>query len=74
MSFEDLLDQACVKAHLPNMARVQLQYALSDETKKMVLQLSPEVLGCVLSTAIDEINLGSVKSIDTFVREYLFTR
>lgn len=34
MTFEELLDQACVTAHLPEMARIQLPSALSDETKK----------------------------------------
>ena len=74
MTFEELLDQACTIAHLPEMARIQLPVVLSDKTKKKVLQLSPEELGQMLSVAIDEINQGSVKSIDILIREYLLSR
>lgn len=74
MTFEKLLEQACKTASLPEMARLQLPSALSNSTKKTVLQLSPEELGRVLSVAIDEINHGSVKSIDTLVNEQLNSR
>lgn len=33
MSFEELLDKACLVAGLPDMARIQLPSALSDKTK-----------------------------------------
>ena len=52
MTFEELLDQACMIAHLPEMARIQLPSNLSNETIKMVMKLSPEELGRVLSVAI----------------------
>ena len=69
MTFEELLDKACTTAGLPEMARMQLPSALSDETKKMVMKLKPEELGRVLNEAIDAVNHGSVKSIDMLVRE-----
>lgn len=68
MTFEELLDQACVTAHLPEMARIQLPSALSDETKEMLLKLSAEEVGVVLSSAIDAVNHGSIKPIDKLVR------
>ena len=74
MIFEELLDQACKAAHLPEMARIQLPSALSDETKMMVMKLSPEVLRRVLIEAIDAVNHGSLKSIDTLVNEQLNSR
>ena len=71
MTFEELLDQACAAASLPEMARIQLPSALSDEIKKMVLQLSPEELGRVLNEAIETVNCGSVEPLDKLVAYYL---
>jgi len=74
MSFEDLLDQVCKSAHLPEMARILLPSALSDKTKHLMLQLSPDELGRILNEAIDAVNHGSVKSIDVLVNEHLNSR
>ncbi len=74
MTFEEFLDQACAIAHLPEMARIQLPSVLSDKTKRLVLQLSPEELGRILNEAIDAVNQGSVKSIDTLVNEQMNSR
>ena len=71
MTFEELLDQACVTAHLPEMARIQLPSTLSNETIKMVMKLSPEEFGAILKAAIDKINCGSVESVDALVRKAL---
>ena len=71
MSFEELLDQACKFASLPEMARIQLPNALSEKTKKMVLKLTSEEFGQILSSAINTVNRGSVESIDTLVRKSL---
>ena len=71
MTFEELLDQACKTASLPEMARILLPSTLSEETKKLVLKLSPEELGAILKAAIDEINRGSVESVDALVRKAL---
>jgi hypothetical protein len=69
MSFEELLDKACSVAGLPDMARVLLPSALSDETKQILLKLSPDEVGNVLYTAIDAVNKGSVEPIDKLVRK-----
>ena len=71
MSFEELLEQACKSASLPEMTRLLLPSTLSDVTKDMVLKLSPEELGAILKAAIDEINRGSVESVDALVRKAL---
>ena len=71
MTFEELLDQACVTAHLPEMARLLLPSTLSEETKRAVMKLSPEKLGAILKAAIDKINRGSVESVDVLVREII---
>jgi len=53
------------------MARMQLPNSLSAETKRMVMKLSPQDLGTILSSAIETVNNGSVESIDTLVRKML---
>ena len=74
MTIEELIDKACTAAGLPEMARMQLPSALSDKTKKMVLKLSPEEVGQILSKAINAVNQGSVKSVDKLVIEQLTSR
>ena len=69
MTFEELLDQACAAAHLPEMARKQLPNALSDKTKSKLLKLSPEEVGRLLNKAIKAVNHGSVESIDMLVNK-----
>ena len=71
MSFEELLDQACESAILPEMARLLLPSTLSEGTKNMVLKLNPEEFSMILKTAIDQIDHGSVESVDALVRKAL---
>ena len=71
MTFEELLDQACKTASLPEMARLLLPSTLRVETKDMVLKLSPEEFGRILAAAIDQINQGSVETVDALVRKAL---
>ena len=71
MSFEDLLDQACKSARLPEMARLLLPSTLSEETKKLVLKLEPEAFGAILKATIDQINRGTVETVDALVRKAL---
>ena len=71
MIFEELLDQACAIAHLPEMARLLLSSTLGDETKRAVMKLSPEEFGAILKAAIDQINRGSVETVDALVRKAL---
>ena len=53
------------------MARLLLPSTLSEQTKKDVLRLKPEELGRVLKAAIDEIDHGSVETVDVLVRKAL---
>ena len=71
MSFEELLDQACTVAGLPNTARLQLPTVLSDETQKMMIRLSPETVGIALKRAVDAVNNGATESVDSLVQEAL---
>jgi hypothetical protein len=71
MSFEELLDQACKSARLPEMARLLLPSTLSEATKDMVLKLTPEEFGRILKSVIDQIDHGSVESVDALVRKAL---
>ena len=71
MTFDELLDQACKLARLPEMARILLPSTLSEETKKLVLKLEPEAFSAILKAAIDQINQGSVETVDALVRKAL---
>ena len=71
MSFKDLLDQACKSARLPEMARILLPSTMSEKTKKLVLKLEPEEFGAILKAAIDQIDHGSVESVDVLVKKSL---
>lgn len=71
MTFDELLDRACTAAELPDIARMQLPSALSEQTKKKVANLTPEEFGRMLSAAIESVNRGSIESIDTLVRKML---
>lgn len=71
MDFEELLDRACDSASLPEMARLLLPSTLGVETKDMVLKLTPEGFGRILVSAIDQINRGSVETVDALVRKAL---
>lgn len=71
MTFDELMDAACESVALPNMARPLLPSTLSGETKKAVMKLKPEELGIILKDAIDQIDNGSVESVDVLVRKAL---
>ena len=71
MTFEELLTEACNFAGLPNMALLLLPSALSESTKKNVMKLSPEELGKALKAATDEIDHGSIESVDSLVRKLI---
>ena len=71
MTFDELMDGACKSARLPNMARILLPSTLSDSTKKAVMKLEPEAFGRILKDAIEQIDSGSVESVDVLVRKAL---
>ena len=65
------VDRACDSARLPEMARLLLPSTLSAETKNLVLKFTPEEFGRILASAIDQINRGSVETVDALVRKAL---
>lgn len=56
---------------LPEMAIRQLPSSLSPEVKQRLMSLKPKETAGLLNTAIDEVNRGSVESIDNLVRKRL---
>ena len=58
---------------LPNMAKILLPPALSEQTKRKILRKkkSPEEMAQIFVSAIDEINHGSIETVDTLVRRSL---
>ena len=54
---------------LPEMAIRQLPSSLSPEVKQRLISLKQEETVSLLNTAIDEVNRGSVESIDSLVRK-----
>ena len=71
VTFDDLLTEACNSAGLPNMARLLLPSALSEQTKRDAMKLTPEEFGRALKAAIDEIDHGSIESVDSLVRKLI---
>ncbi len=71
MTFEEYWAEVGKLNALPEMAIKQIPLSLSSDTKKRLLQRQPEETANLLNTAIDEINSGSVESIDSLVRKKL---
>ena len=51
------------------MARLLLPSALSEQTKMIAMRTTPEEFGRALKVAIDEIDSGSIESVDALVRK-----
>ena len=68
MTFEDVWRE--VKG-LPDTAMVQVPGTLKEETKKKLVMNTPEEVAVIVTAAIDEINHGSVVSLDTLIKKRL---
>ena len=68
MTFDELWKQ--VKG-LPDTAMIQVPAVLSSTTKKRLTMKSPEEVGRIIFAAIEEINRGSVETVDALVRKRL---
>lgn len=76
MTFDELWKQVCSTSDLPDGARVYLPASLSDKTKTIIVEKelsADEFAGIVLNT-INQINSGSVESIDYLVMKSLEKR
>lgn len=71
MTFEEYWAEVEKLKALPNTAIKQLPSSLSTETKRKLMEKQPEETVELLSKAIDEVNRGSVESIESLVRKRL---
>ena len=71
MTFEEYWAAVAKTKALPEMAIQQLPGSLSLETKKRLMKRSPDEAGELIKAAIEEVNRGSVESIDNLVRRRL---
>ena len=71
MTFEDYWLEVEKLKVLPAMAIQQLPSSLSATTKKKLMKKQPEETARLINTAIEEVNRGSVESIDSLVKKRL---
>ena len=71
MTFEEYWAEVEKLKVLPNTAIKQIPSSLSENTKKKLMKKRPEETAGIMRAAIDEINHGSVESIDSLVRKQL---
>lgn len=71
MTFEDYWTEVEKLKALPKMAIQQIPSSLSARTKKRLMRKQPEETAAILNIAIEEINRGSVESIDDLVKTRL---
>lgn len=69
MTFDEYWAEVEKMGVLPQMAIKQLPCSLSAETKRKLMKLRPEETMKLLNAAIEQVNRGSVESIDSLVRE-----
>ena len=71
MTFEEYWREVDKTHLLPAMAIVQIPTSLSNSTKKKLMKKQPEETARLINTAIDEVNRGSIESIDSLVKKRL---
>lgn len=64
MTFDELWIEIEKLHILPDTAIKQMLQALSSETKKLLSRKTPEEASRILSEAIEEINRGSIETVD----------
>lgn len=68
MTFEEIWKE--VKG-LPEAAMIHVPGTLSVSTKKRLARLNPENVSKIVNAAIDEVNHGSIISLDELIRRRL---
>lgn len=68
MTFDELWVQV---KDLPNMAKLQVPDVLTISTKRKLEQKTPEDIEKIAPAAIDEVNRGSVTTLDELIRKRL---
>lgn len=73
MSFEELWERVWKEIKLPGAAKMLLPQNLSDQTKQKILKSgkSTAEIAHLLEKAVDEINRGSVATMDELVSKLL---
>ena len=71
MTFEEYWREVKKLGILPSMAIQQLPSSLSTSTKKKLMKRKPEETARLLNTAVEEVNRGSVESIDSLSKKRL---
>lgn len=71
MTFEEYWTEVEKLKVLPATAIQQLPSSLSENTKKKLMKRLPDETVRLITTAIEEINRGSIESIDSLVRRRL---
>lgn len=71
MTFEEYWAEVEKLEALPQMAIQQLPNSLSESTKKRLMKKRQEEAAGILCAVIEEVNRGSVESIDSLVRKLL---
>jgi hypothetical protein len=71
MTFDELWVEVEKLHILPEAAIEQVPQILSNETKKRLSRKSPEEVGRIIKEAIDEINRGSVETVDALTQKKL---
>lgn len=71
MTFDELWVEIEKLHILPDAAISQVPHVLSNETKKRLSRKTPEEVGRILKEAIDEINHGSVETVDALTQKKL---
>ena len=71
MTFEDYWLEVEKLKDLPVLAIQQLSSLLSATTKKMLMKRKLEETAALLNTTIEEVNRGSVESVDSLLNKRL---
>lgn len=68
MTFDELWAEV---QGLPDTAKMQVPNILSESTKKKLSRKTPEEVGRIVTTAIDEVNHGSVEPLENLIKKRL---
>ena len=71
MTFEEFWEEVAKLGVLPDMAIMHIPNSLSNNAKKKLMKAGPQKCAEMLKSAIEEINHGSIESIDEIVKSKL---
>ena len=71
MDFESLWERIKELNALPYLAVLEIPSVISDETKELMANYSPEAVIKVVLDAIEEVNNGSVRPLDALIGDRL---